>query len=283
MPYYVVLTEDESIKAQRGSADPDMYEIRTECPTTNSSHQQITNGWMGSYGDLSETALGEYETVEEARERVFQHAGGEDHLTDQPDQDSFRHQYWVGDDEEGTGVVERRWVRTDVAFGADGIIVDWDNGGVATGGPDRIEPLALLDATIGSVQPGWDAWKTDDWTIIEDRLRRIEAARLDEYDEYGDVGEDAEARRTAAEADDCDRYEGLADGVEVSDDAVEAELVQMGWTVYRIRSPRGENVLVVGVPPDDGHDAEGDDCAPDAGERPRRQASGDGRDGEYAN
>lgn len=57
------------------NSDADTYEISTTPSSTNSSHEVCINGWLGSDGDFSHSAHGEFETEEEAREWIEDNVG----------------------------------------------------------------------------------------------------------------------------------------------------------------------------------------------------------------
>lgn len=46
----------------------DLYMIHCSPGQTNMSHEETTEGWLGQTGDWSATALGEFDTIEQARE-----------------------------------------------------------------------------------------------------------------------------------------------------------------------------------------------------------------------
>lgn len=55
--------------------DADEVRIQTEPGRTNSSHQERTEGWLGTTNDWAEYACGEYETEEAARAAVEERFG----------------------------------------------------------------------------------------------------------------------------------------------------------------------------------------------------------------
>ena len=73
-------------------ADADEVRIQTEPGRTNSSHQERTEGWLGTTNDWAQYARGEYETEDAARaaiEELFgecrERAVGSDPVNDDPD------------------------------------------------------------------------------------------------------------------------------------------------------------------------------------------------------
>jgi len=65
---YVGPNVDDRDANARGNRD--YYTIQTEPGTTNLSGEERTSGWLGTTGDWSETAMGEFETEAEAREAI---------------------------------------------------------------------------------------------------------------------------------------------------------------------------------------------------------------------
>lgn len=66
--YYVI----EETVVLNATADATTYFITTEPGTTNMSHEVRTEGWLGTTNDISRHARGEFETLEEARAKVFE-------------------------------------------------------------------------------------------------------------------------------------------------------------------------------------------------------------------
>lgn len=64
--YYIVETHYVGPNPQEHLNDAYVY-ITTDPPRTIGSNKLLTDGWLGSYGDWSSDAYGEYESLPEAR------------------------------------------------------------------------------------------------------------------------------------------------------------------------------------------------------------------------
>ena len=72
--YYVVSREYIG-PDQEKRLNSEAYEITTEEPTTNMSHEVRTDGWLGCTNDWDAHAHGEFETVEAARSAIAELIG----------------------------------------------------------------------------------------------------------------------------------------------------------------------------------------------------------------
>lgn len=68
--YYVIECEDHSPDALRSGDKRDNYCVITDkCPRTNMSHEERSDGWLGTTNDWYQRAHGEFESLESAREK----------------------------------------------------------------------------------------------------------------------------------------------------------------------------------------------------------------------
>ena len=102
---------------QYARGNRDHYEIRRAPGRTNMSHQPLTDGWLGTTDDWSRTALGECETLDQARRAI-----------DRDDPVHTISPWWeesgVDYDQHDPDLVEVWVPRNTVASGL--ITVDWD-------------------------------------------------------------------------------------------------------------------------------------------------------------
>lgn len=80
MTYYVIETtyvgpNQHSTNDAQNILDGDYVDIDLVPGKTNMSHEERTNGWLGATNDVSRTAHGEYETLDEARAKVAEIIG----------------------------------------------------------------------------------------------------------------------------------------------------------------------------------------------------------------
>lgn len=68
--YYPIVVEDVSADAMRSGLPNEWVEIISQPGRTNLSHEERTDGWLGTTNDVYECAIGEFETLEAAREEL---------------------------------------------------------------------------------------------------------------------------------------------------------------------------------------------------------------------
>jgi hypothetical protein len=81
--YHVVETHDINTPEETRT-----YTIRTTCPTTNMSGEELDNGWLGTTNDIWRYAHGAFDTIEAARALIQEKMPGAEQLgNDDPESD----------------------------------------------------------------------------------------------------------------------------------------------------------------------------------------------------
>ena len=127
----------------------DYYSICARVQRTNMSNQELTEGWLGQTNDWSYHALGEFETLDEARESI------------RTDSDVEVREWWDGsgvrEPDEGTLEV---WIPRNLD-GGDLITVDWDSEDLSIETAEGVHWLYYEDnSECDSEQPWQDAADT---------------------------------------------------------------------------------------------------------------------------
>jgi hypothetical protein len=159
----------------------DHFVIQTVPGTTNMSHQELTDGWLGSTNDWSRTALGEFETLEEARESIRSESEvrpPKDHeIEDLPDPDEVER--WMVRDLSDGDLVTFDWDDSpDITYEADGLVWLWSQD---QGGTQQDDVWVAMAEGLNL-----DPRDRDSEDVILDELRglgwRVEVAEHDGWD-----------------------------------------------------------------------------------------------------